>query len=90
METFFVRGRARPTFSSLDRGELQNRKTLAAVVFGMVQARRRQTIRGKGQLHNYAEDANNWNLTLLTFFSVSGYPGFCNYKAWKGCKLSQV
>jgi hypothetical protein len=29
-------------------GGSQNRKSLAAVVFGMVQARRRQTIRGKG------------------------------------------
>jgi len=48
METYFVRGRATAPFRMYEPGGSQNRKSLAAVVFGMVQARRRQTIRGKG------------------------------------------
>jgi len=48
METYFVRGRSATHFRMYERGASQNRKSLAAVVFGMVQARRRQTIRGKG------------------------------------------
>ncbi|CAL8110129.1 unnamed protein product [Orchesella dallaii] len=46
METYFVRGRAPSRFRRYEQGSSQNRKSLAAVVFGMVQARRRQTIRG--------------------------------------------
>jgi hypothetical protein len=49
METFFVRGRPKTPFRMYESGGSQNRKSLAAVVFGMVQARRRQTIRGKGK-----------------------------------------
>lgn len=49
METFFVKGRAKGPFRMYESGGSQNRKSLAAVVFGMVQAqRRRQTFRGKG------------------------------------------
>ena len=54
METYFVRGRVASPFMYRyvgdDANSSQNRKSLAAVVFGMVQARRRQTIRGKGEL----------------------------------------
>lgn len=46
METYFVKGRAPSRFRRYEQGSSQNRKSLAAVVFGMVQARRRQTIRG--------------------------------------------
>ncbi len=52
METYFVKGRAASAFRLYEPGALQNRKSLAAVVFGMVQARRRQTIRGKGKNNN--------------------------------------
>ncbi|XP_035711027.1 adenylate cyclase type 8 isoform X4 [Folsomia candida] len=48
MEIFFVRGRPKTPFRMYESGGSQNRKSLAAVVFGMVQARRRQTFRGKG------------------------------------------
>lgn len=54
METFFVRGRAPSRFRRPNEGSSQNRKSLAAVVFGMVQARRRQTIRGaKGKTRKF-------------------------------------
>lgn len=64
METYFVRGRAPSRFRRYEPGSSQNRKSLAAVVFGMVQARRRQTIRGKGNNTCLSTSSENELLSL--------------------------